>query len=112
MESYIDIATRQGLSGIEALEFASKQYEKDQEREERRQVREKEREEKEREREEKEKEREEKEKEREEKEKEREEREKESQFELEKIRLNDTSEINNNLRAVRKLPKLPPFDEK
>ena len=112
MESYIDIATRQGLSGIEALEFALKQYEKDKEREERRQVREKEREEKEREREEKEKEREEKEKEREEKEKEREEREKERQFELEKIRLTDTSEINNNLRAVRKLPKLPPFDEK
>ena len=53
MDSYIDIATREGLSGIETLEFASKQYEKDQEREERRQVREKEREEKEMEREEK-----------------------------------------------------------
>ena len=72
MDSYIDIATRQGLSGIEALEFASKQFGEDQEREERRQVREKERE------------REEKEKELEENEKEREEREKERQFELEK----------------------------
>ena len=38
MEHYIEIAARHVLSGLEALEFASKQHDKDQEREERKLV--------------------------------------------------------------------------
>ena len=51
MDNYIGVATRHGLSGLEALEFASRQYDKDKKREERRMVREKESEEREREKE-------------------------------------------------------------
>ncbi|XP_043203715.1 uncharacterized protein LOC122371441 [Amphibalanus amphitrite] len=90
MDKYVELATRQGLSGLEALEFASKQYEKDQEREERKLTREREREEK---------------------ELEREEREKERQFEIEKLRLLDGSMASNGTRTSKKLPKLPPFEE-
>ena len=115
MDAYVELARREGLTGIEALEFASKQYEKDQDREERRHVREEREKEREREEREKEREREEREKQREreerEKERELEEREKERQFELEKIRLSDNSEASNNSRTVKKMPKLPPFGE-
>ena len=113
MDHYIEIAAKHGLCGLEALEFASKHYEKDQEREERRIVREKESEErrlvreKESEEREREREREEREKERE---REREEKEKERQFELEKLRLSNSSAANRS-GTNRKLPKLPPFEE-
>ena len=102
MDHYIELAAKHGLCGLEALEFASKHYEKDQEREERRIVREKESEERRLVRE--------KESEERERERDREEREKERQFELEKLRLSNSSAANRS-GTNRKLPKLPPFEE-
>ena len=109
MEKYLELASRYGLQGEEALKFASERMDKDMEREERRLDRDKERE---KEREERDKEREEREKEREEREKEREEREKERKHELQKLQYQ--SEIESTSRQATSLvqtPKLPPFVE-
>ena len=109
MEKYLELASRYGLQGEDALKFASERMDKDIEREERRLDRDKERE---KEREEREKEREEREKEREEREKEREEREKERKHELQKLQYQ--SEIESTSRQATNLvqtPKLPPFVE-
>ena len=116
MEKYLELASRHGLQGEEALKFAAERMDKDMEREERRlerdKEREKERQEREREKEEREKEREEREKEREEREKEREEREKERKHELEKLQYQ--SEVQSTSRQAANTgltPKLPPFVE-
>ena len=109
MEKYLELASRHGLQGEEALKFAAERIDKDIEREERRLERDKERE---KEREEREKEREEREKEREEREKEREEREKERKHELEKLQYQ--SEVQSTSRQAANTgltPKLPPFVE-
>ena len=110
MDTYMDLATRQGLQGAEALEFAAKMFEKDMEREERRQEREQTRLREEKEREERENERE---KEREEREKQRREREKERAHELEMARLrSDTgSDADSATRTLIHGPKMPVFDE-
>ena len=133
----MELAEKYGLTGPEALKYATEQKEKANERAERALAREKEREakerekerereerekerearerEKEKEREEREKEREEREKEREarekEKEKEREEREKERQheLELERLRAERDSVTDHSQTATTKKPKLPAF---
>ena len=107
MEKYLDLASRHGLEGEEALRFAAERLDKDQEREERRLEREKRAEE----------EREKRGKEREDREKERENRENERKHELEieRIRMEAirdrrrSSEIAN--RTTAKRPKIPPFED-
>ncbi|XP_043203579.1 uncharacterized protein LOC122371370 [Amphibalanus amphitrite] len=109
MEKYLELATRYGLQGEDALKFAAERMDKDVEREERRLERDKERE---KEREKREEEREEREKEREEREKQREEREKERKHELEKLQYqNETQSTSRQAANPVLTPKLPPFVE-
>ena len=108
MEHYIDIATRQGLTGEAALAFAVKQMERDERREER--ERQKEREDAERERQ---KEREETEMQEKRAAREERERQAEREFELEKLRITTQAEAGqgDHGRGPRKLPKMPMFQE-
>ena len=88
MEKYLELATRHGLQGENALKFAMERLDKDVEREERRLERDKERE------------------------KEREDREKERKHELEKLQYQ--SKVQSTSRQVTstvQTPKLPPFVE-
>ena len=106
MEEYLELAERYGLTGPEALKYATDQKERAEERADRAAARAKEREEKERQRE----------KEREEKEKEREEQQKqrEHEMEIERMRLSADSQSqnrNSEVRATVQRPKLPTFED-